>query len=62
MKPFSNCRALGAPIGQMDLRAGVPSCAGPAADDSIDIGAIHYCFIFLNFYSVLNHMQRSECE
>jgi len=31
---------------QMDLRVGGPSCKRPAADESPDIGAVHYCFRF----------------
>jgi len=43
----------------MDLRVGGPSCTGSAAVESTDIGAIHYCFIFLNFCSALNHSARN---
>jgi len=44
---FSNCLTLGAPIGQMDLRVGGPTCKRYAANDSSVIGAIH---IVLNFW------------
>jgi len=60
MKPFSNCCALGAPIGTMDLRVGGPSCTGSVADESIDIDAIRFCFKFLNFCCFKS--QRWECE
>jgi len=63
MKPFSNCRALGAPVGTIDLRVGGPKCAcmRSAADESTDIGAIQYCFRFLNFCSTFKS-QRSSFE
>jgi len=48
---FSNCRTLGAPIGQMDLRVGGHSCTGSAAG----ISAIHYCFRFLIFSARNGH-------
>jgi len=54
---FSNCRTLGAPNGQMDLRVGGPSCTESAADESPDIAAIRYCFRFFIFCSIF----KPEC-
>jgi len=42
---FSNCRTVGAPIGQMDLRVGGLSCTGSATDES---QTLLFCHIFLN--------------
>jgi len=59
---FSNCRALGAPGGQMDLsRVEGHSCTWSAADESPDIGATSCCFRLLIFCPIFKS-ERSECE
>jgi len=60
---FSNCCTLGAPTGQMDRRVGGPKAHGicSRSDESSDIGAICYCFRFLNFCSAFKS-QHSERE
>jgi len=53
---FANWRT---PFGQMDFRVGGPSCAGSAADESPDIGAIRYCFRFLSFWATFKSGARN---
>jgi len=44
---FSNCRTLGAPIGQMDLRVGGSCCMGSAADERAQTTMLYYGFRFI---------------